>query len=92
MSESERSGEECAGGTPHGADGFPGRFHPAVHGHEPHQANLGVHPGSNYVGYLDDPEQPEKFTITARDATADDLITTWLSVNHEAVVDLGDWR
>lgn len=71
---------------------WPGRFHSAVHGKQPHQTDLGLHPGADYVGYLDDPEDPNWFTINDRSATAEDLCTEWLSVTPNAVIDLGDAR
>lgn len=75
-----------------GAAGFPGRFRPAVHGHEPHQEDIGQHPGADYVGYVNQPEDPETYTINRRGATAEDLITAWLSIDESAVVNLGDRR
>jgi hypothetical protein len=75
-----------------GAAGFPGQFHPAVHGHEPHQTNLAPHPGSDYIGYVDEPEDPEWFTLHSRDADYDDLCNRQLVIEEQFVVDLGDWR
>lgn len=72
--------------------GFPGRFEPAVHGHEPHQAVLGPHPATDYVGYLDDPQAPSVYTLNARDATAGELATEWISADPEYVEDLEVWR
>jgi len=86
MSERDTS----AGARQHVTGGFPGRFHPAAHGHEPDQEDLGPHPANECVGYVDDPEQPERFTMNARGATAEDIINEYYEIGEQQVVDLGD--
>lgn len=89
VSESSRDSQKAAGSD---TRGFPGQYHPDAHGHEPHQADIGPHPGSDYIGYVDDPEDPERFTLHTRDADLDDILNRYISVDETLVEDLGDWR
>jgi hypothetical protein len=89
VSESSPDKDKAAGIDP---AGFPGQFHPAAHGQEPGQTDLGPRPGSNYLGYVDDPEDPDRFTIQRRDADVEDILHRFITVNEHVVVELGEWR
>lgn len=92
MRDSERNQESYSGTTASTPNHHTGPRFRSPHGKEPHQQTLGEHPAEGYIGYVDDPEDPEMYQMHERDATAQQLIHEVLEISEHVVVDLGDMQ
>ncbi len=93
--DSERNPESYSGDTqsrrnPASTDNDP--LFRCPHGKEPHQHDLGQHPAHDYIGTVDDPDDPQMYQLHQRDATAEQLIHEVIEISEHAVVDLGEMQ
>jgi len=58
----------------------------------PYGDDLCSSPEFDLTGTLDDPEEPSELTVFPADADPDALVTTWVSADADAAVDLADAR
>lgn len=90
--DSEREQESYSGtsdGRREPPAGDNGPLFRCPHGKEPHQTDLGQHPAHDYIGTVDDPDDPQMYQMHQRDATAEQLIHEVIEISEHAVVDLG---
>jgi hypothetical protein len=58
----------------------------------PYGEDLCSSPEFDLTAAVDDPEAPAEVTVYPADADADALVTTWVSADVDAAVDLADAR